>query len=480
MRVIGLMNLRGKINIYNLEEVKDEEEAKSAKLKEKEIFNLGLCWNSIAVDRYDKDEKVLEGLHPHPNLKSLTIEWYGGKKFPSWVNDLSLFHNLIHIKLNWCVECEEVPTLGHLPCLRVLKIYGMENARSIGSGFYSYSDGSYRNTTTLFPALRTLELKEMYNLKEWKDTKELTSASCKKIPSWKITNSMTTGAKFLQVWKITNSMTADAKVLQENAIETICLLFPVGGTIDYNCKLMNKGGMYILNIERAIFKDKEEAGVGLIIRVAQGLLIAVMSTYDLFASRKIINLIQLMPRTEVLEQELLLPTNNAGGALAFYGKLNGRFLESLSMLDALFLTELKFWNKNCYYLSEIQEVLPFCGKLDGSILEWLLKPNVLFLTGHFARDMESARVVQELQWREFKIDSNEIVSLKFDVSTTPSWVVRLDDDEDEEDPEFYGSPAFAATVSEIQSAFHKFIVSVATERGKQDNKGEQIWIRLFQ
>ena len=82
---------------------------------------------------------------------------------------------LIHIKLNWCIECEEVPTLGHLPCLRVLKIYGMENVRSIGSGFYSYNDGSYKNTTTLFPASRILKLKEMYNLKEWKDAMELTS-----------------------------------------------------------------------------------------------------------------------------------------------------------------------------------------------------------------------------------------------------------------------------------------------------------------
>ncbi|KAK9997669.1 hypothetical protein SO802_022355 [Lithocarpus litseifolius] len=101
-----------------------------------------------------------------------------------------------------------------------------------------------------------------------------------------------------------------------------------------------------------------------------------------------------------------------------------------------------------------------------------------------------------------------------DVSTTPSWIVRLDDDEDEEDPEFYGAPAFesrlvpegykettrhnhiiqeqyiptslkrklteivtenlalafVAAVSEIQSAFPKFIVSAATERGKQDKK----------
>ena len=36
--------------------------------------------------------------------------------------------------------------------------------------------------------------------------------------------------------------------------------------------------------------------------------------------------------------------------------------------------------------------------------------------------------------------------------------------------------AFVAAVSKSQSAFHKFIVSVATERGKQDNEGEQIWI----
>ena len=172
-----LKNLRGEINIYNLEKVKDEEEAKSAKLKEKEIFKLGLFWSYFngEFDRYDRDEKVLEGLHPHPNLKSLTIECYMGKKFPSWVNDLSIFHNLICIKLNICTGCEDVPTLGHLPCLRVLEIKYMKNVRIIGSEFYSYSDGSYRNTT-LFPALRILKLEWMYSLEEWKDAKELTSA----------------------------------------------------------------------------------------------------------------------------------------------------------------------------------------------------------------------------------------------------------------------------------------------------------------
>ena len=55
-----LKKLRGEINIHNLEDVEDEEEAKSVKLKEKEIFKLRLHWNNYYYR--DKDEKVLEGL----------------------------------------------------------------------------------------------------------------------------------------------------------------------------------------------------------------------------------------------------------------------------------------------------------------------------------------------------------------------------------------------------------------------------------
>ncbi|KAF3973735.1 hypothetical protein CMV_002854 [Castanea mollissima] len=171
-----LKNLEGEIDIYNLENVEDKEEAQSAKLKEKEIFKLRLNWNCSGVeDRYDKDVKVLEGLQPHPNLKSLTIHFYGGKKFPSWVGLSSLYHNLIEINLSYCMECEEVPTLGQLPSLRVLKIRGMWKVSCIGSEFYFYSDGSYRNTITLFPALRILKLVRMETLEEWKDAKELTT-----------------------------------------------------------------------------------------------------------------------------------------------------------------------------------------------------------------------------------------------------------------------------------------------------------------
>ena len=172
-----LKNLRGEIDIRNLEKVEDEEEAKTAKLKEKEIFKLGLYWQALCMreyNKYDKNEKVLEGLQPHPNLKSLTIHEYMGKKFPSWVG-LSLYHNLIEIKLIECRRCEEVPTLGHLPCLRFLEIFAMRKVKRIGSEFYH--DGNYINTT-LFPALKVLKLQCMSSLEDWKDASEVLVFPC--------------------------------------------------------------------------------------------------------------------------------------------------------------------------------------------------------------------------------------------------------------------------------------------------------------
>ncbi|KAK9997646.1 hypothetical protein SO802_022332 [Lithocarpus litseifolius] len=68
---------------------------------------------------------------------------------------------------------------------------------------------------------------------------------------------------------------------------------------------------------------------------------------------------------------------------------------------------------------------PFYGKLNGSFLEQLSKLGVMFLTVCFERDT-AARV---------------------DVSPTPSWDVRLDDDEGEEDAEFFAAPAFESKLA---------------------------------
>ncbi|KAB2060033.1 hypothetical protein ES319_A11G349900v1 [Gossypium barbadense] len=86
-----LNNLRGELTIRNLGFVKNaKEKFKAANFKEKQhLRSLVLLWDG---DNDDDDEKSLEDLQPHPNLKELCIGgWRGDAKFPSW---LSLLTNL--------------------------------------------------------------------------------------------------------------------------------------------------------------------------------------------------------------------------------------------------------------------------------------------------------------------------------------------------------------------------------------------------
>ncbi|KAK4583746.1 hypothetical protein RGQ29_021747 [Quercus rubra] len=205
-----LSQLRGGLKIFNLEHVRDKEEAKTANLVEKtRVHKLEFHWSRERVGN-NNDEDVLEGLLPHPRLKSLKIENFRGEKFPLWIlaGDNSgggsfLFNRLLEIRLLYCNKCEKIPTLGHLPCLKFLQIMGMVNVTCIGPEFYnSYSgvgsstgrDGSGRNA--LFPALKRLDLQRMPNLEEWKDPmdptttgmvfpclEELTIRECRKLIS---------------------------------------------------------------------------------------------------------------------------------------------------------------------------------------------------------------------------------------------------------------------------------------------------------
>ncbi|CAN6564481.1 unnamed protein product [Malus baccata var. baccata] len=117
----GLNELKGKLVIGALEYVRDKEEAMKSKLVEKAYLRkLKLKWRP---DHYaDLDEDILEGLQPHLNLESLTIEGFKGTKFASWMMSDLLLINLTEIKLIWWRECEAVPPLGYLAKLRRISI----------------------------------------------------------------------------------------------------------------------------------------------------------------------------------------------------------------------------------------------------------------------------------------------------------------------------------------------------------------------
>lgn len=121
-----LNGLEGRLAIHNLEHVKDRLEAMEAKLHKKAIDHLSLIWGKEG----NHDNDVSEGLQPPPELRSLTIEGYGGKKLPSWMSNRSEFLEELHIES--CPMLESAPISGLLK-LQKLCITKCKALSSIGS-----------------------------------------------------------------------------------------------------------------------------------------------------------------------------------------------------------------------------------------------------------------------------------------------------------------------------------------------------------
>ncbi|KAL9386118.1 hypothetical protein Peur_023128 [Populus x canadensis] len=158
---LGCLNeLRGELQISKLEQVRDREEAEKAKLREKRMNKLVFEWSDDEGNSSVNSEDVLEGLKPHSDIRSLTIEGYGGENFSSWILQLD---NLTVLRLKGCSKLRQLPTLGCLPRLKILYMNGMPNVKCIGNEFYSSGD----NAEVLFPALKNLILWGMDGLEEW-------------------------------------------------------------------------------------------------------------------------------------------------------------------------------------------------------------------------------------------------------------------------------------------------------------------------
>ncbi|XP_077230162.1 uncharacterized protein LOC143863368 [Tasmannia lanceolata] len=213
------LNLRGDLQIVNLQNVRNDMDAKRANLKEKQLLHqLCLSWSDVAdvatmseneeriLERhqmYENEEKnilerrqmleneenildglqmlenverILEGLQPHKNLKQLSIEFYPGLKFPNWMMDCSLLMNLVEIQLNECRKCVHLPPFGQLRHLKVLSIRRMDGVEYVSDEFH------YKDTTKqLFPSLKQLEIIEMPNLKGW--SREVKGEEMQLLPS---------------------------------------------------------------------------------------------------------------------------------------------------------------------------------------------------------------------------------------------------------------------------------------------------------
>ncbi|XP_059315134.1 putative disease resistance protein RGA3 [Lycium ferocissimum] len=157
------LNLHGSLSITHLERVKNDKDAKEANLSTKaNLYNLSMSWDIRAYgfeSEKNLDEKVLEALRPHPNLKSLKLTGFRGFHFPNWMN-ASVLKNVVSIEIG-CENCSCLPPFGELPCLETLKLYN-------GSAEVEYieEDNGHSGFPTIrFPYLKRLAIERFPNLK---------------------------------------------------------------------------------------------------------------------------------------------------------------------------------------------------------------------------------------------------------------------------------------------------------------------------
>ncbi|KAI0519829.1 hypothetical protein KFK09_007290 [Dendrobium nobile] len=156
------MNDLCKLGINCLENVKDAEEACSAKLcTKRRLIDLTLCWSNIDLRNIDLDENVLENLQPPKYLKNLSIYSYMGAKPAMWMNNVNLIFNLEMIELRECLECETLPPFGQPPFLKSLTLYDMPKVKWLESKFNG--NDKYH----AFPLLEVLHISFLIALEDW-------------------------------------------------------------------------------------------------------------------------------------------------------------------------------------------------------------------------------------------------------------------------------------------------------------------------
>ncbi|XP_073000313.1 disease resistance protein RGA2-like [Typha latifolia] len=173
--------LKGELHLISLHNIRDPEEARKANLGEKtDLRSLILKWSidtvCIRSPMYEspsvfetfesismlREKDVLESMQPPPNLEKLVINYYNGAEFPSWMTSMNfplVCSKLVEVELSNSLQCECLPLLGQLPCLKFLTLSSMLAVKTIGGEFYG--DGG------IFPKLEVLKLNNMPHLKVW-------------------------------------------------------------------------------------------------------------------------------------------------------------------------------------------------------------------------------------------------------------------------------------------------------------------------
>ncbi|XP_028754365.1 putative disease resistance protein RGA1 [Neltuma alba] len=149
---VGNLKLERTLHIRHLERVTSVTDARKANLADKRLNELELCWRRNEQSHLqENEEKILEVLQPHTQLKRLAVEGYLGTQLPQWMINPTL-KDLISLRLMGCKNLACISCLAKLPSLKRLSLWGMNGVQYIDEE--SYVDGVDRG----FQALEDLEL----------------------------------------------------------------------------------------------------------------------------------------------------------------------------------------------------------------------------------------------------------------------------------------------------------------------------------
>ncbi|ONI03182.1 hypothetical protein PRUPE_6G243900 [Prunus persica] len=151
----GLKHLKGELSIYDLEHVRDGEEANKAKLAEKtNIRRLRFEWGWHRSSAINNDMDVLEGLEPHSGLEILEICKFSGDTFPPWMMCRDLFSSLKILKIDYAKNLIEWTEAAVLPTERMAVFPRLEE-------LLLRNCDQLKSAPIHFPCLKKLEIDSM-------------------------------------------------------------------------------------------------------------------------------------------------------------------------------------------------------------------------------------------------------------------------------------------------------------------------------
>ncbi|KAJ4818721.1 Rp1-like protein [Rhynchospora pubera] len=163
----SLREIDGSLRIVNLNNVRQKDEATGARLFEKsKLKGLELAWAESSEN--DLDLEVIEALQPPADLENLSIEGYGGLRYPSWLLEGSFLKNITYLKFDNCSALADLPQNFHqlspnltelrvstCPCL----IFVCENELQLNG-----NEGTMREYSWVYDGMHNeLELKNVFH-----------------------------------------------------------------------------------------------------------------------------------------------------------------------------------------------------------------------------------------------------------------------------------------------------------------------------